>query len=259
MRRFVFTLELALVLALAYPLGAKGQFNGRNDRRSSDRVCLYENSYFQGREDCYRPGEEIRDLRNRRNSVSSIRVFGNAIITIFDSKNFDGRSLQISSDVRDLAQVSAGGLAGLSKWNDRIESFRVSNNIRTDSRTDSRNDRRDSRSDRRNDYDNAICVYEETNYRGGYDCFAPGDELNDLERRSGWNDRISSIRVYGNARATVYVDARFRGERLVVDHDIPDLGRMRLRDRSWDNQISSIDVVGSRGRDSNRRYYRYRY
>jgi len=48
--------------------------------------------------------------------ISSIRVFGNAEVTVFREMNFQGQSRRFDSDARDLRDV---------RWNDRISSFRV--------------------------------------------------------------------------------------------------------------------------------------
>ena len=53
----------------------------------------------------------------------------------------------------------------------------------------------------------------------------------------GWNDRISSIRVYGRARIEVYRDADYRGQRLRIERDSADLGAI-----NWSDQISSFQV-----------------
>ena len=80
----------------------------------------------------------------------------------------------------------------------------------------------------------------------------------DLGRRASWNDHISSIRVFGPTRVTLYRDINFRGDRVTVDRDIPDLRRLRMTgSMNWDNQVSSLDINGGRGRaygrDSSRR------
>lgn len=235
-----FTLVVSL-LAVS-PAMAQGGRNGR----PVDRVCVYENNNFQGWEDCYEVGDEVNDLRGHNNSVSSIRIFGNAVITIYDNKNFSGQTVQISSDVKDLAQMRSGGFGGLSIWNDRVESLRISQPGR---KPDPRDDRNSGY--RRPDTENVICVYDEKNYRGNYDCFAPDQDTSDLGRHGGWSDRISSIRVFGNAHGTAFLDIKYRGEQVAIDRDIPDLRQLRTRDgRNWDKQISSIEISGGR---SNRR------
>ena len=92
-----------------------------------------------------------------------------------------------------------------------------------------------------------VCVYEDTNYRGRVECFDSGRDISDLGRSGDWSDRISSIRIVGDARAAAYLDVNYRGEKLMIDQDIPDLSHIHLRNgRGWDNQISSIEVGGSR-------------
>jgi hypothetical protein len=256
MRKVTGILWLSLLLVAVAPVGARPQL-GRND--NGDRVCVYQNNNFQGWQECYRPGDEVADLNTHGNNISSIRVFGRAIITVYDSRNFQGPSAQISSEVRDLVQLNAGGFANRQNWNDRIESFRVTSpNYRAPEPETvfGRNDRRD---DRRNDRfgrgePDSICLYEDTNFRGRVECFDAGRQVSDLGRSGNWSDKVSSIRIIGDGRAAAYLDIGYRGEHLVIDQDIPNLSHLRLGNgRTWDNQISSIEVVGGR-RAVGRRY-----
>ena len=43
--------------------------------REDDRVCFYRDVQYQGQAWCYRPGDELADLRDRRNQISSLRIF----------------------------------------------------------------------------------------------------------------------------------------------------------------------------------------
>jgi len=250
MRKVTGVLWLSLLLVAVTPVGARPQF-GRNDNRSGDRVCVYQNNNYQGWEECFRPGDEVANLHSHGNSISSIRVYGRAILTVYDGRNFDGPSAQIANEVRDLNQFSAGGFGNRS-WNDRIESFRVTSpNSRVPEpppvfgRPDRRDDRRDDRFGQREP--DSICLYEDTNYRGRVECFDAGRQISDLGRSGSWSDRVSSIRIMGNAKAAAYRDISYRGERLVIDQDIPDMSHLRLRDgKTWNDQISSMEVVGGR-------------
>jgi hypothetical protein len=229
---------------------------------------LYEHSNFGGWQQCYLPGEDIGDLGNYRNNISSIRVFGNARVSIFANKNFDGASMEVASDIRDLAQQRITGTVMALSWNDVIESVRVTGPAVARAPAPPvtrvpdppvyrepvyrepvyRDDDR-YRDDRRGNRNNVVCIYEERDFRGRYDCFETGDEIADFGRRSGWNDRISSIRIFGVARVTLYRDINFRGDRITVDHDVADLRRVRMTSSmNWDNQTSSLDVNGGRGR-----------
>ena len=94
-----------------------------------------------------------------------------------------------------------------------------------------------------------VCFYEDINYGGRYFCAAAGTSTPQLS--SGDNDEISSIRLFGNAVATVYRDPNLRGQSRVIDSSVSDLRAMGFNDR-----ISSFDVGASRfdnGRGDNGR------
>jgi hypothetical protein len=100
-----------------------------------------------------------------------------------------------------------------------------------------------------------VCIYEDRDYRGNFQCFNAGDEVADLTRIGRWSDKISSIRVFGPDRIQVFRDIHFQGERIVIDRDVPDLRRIQLRwGGNWDNQITSLFVPGGRGRGPRGRF-----
>ena len=216
-------LMMALLGLSIVPIDAVAQ-----GERARDRVCFYRDVEFQGWEVCYRPGDELADLRDRRNEVSSIRVFGRARVVVYDLREFDGASDEFNSDVPDL---TLRNMAGSRSWNDRIDSFQIESGFDRPGRRGPRADR-DDRFGR-----DGICVFDEPDFRGRSQCWEAGEEERNLNRLNAWNDRISSIRVFGRARAIVYTDAGYRGQRLRIDRDIPDLRSVDL-----DDQISSIDV-----------------
>ena len=61
----------------------------------------------------------------------------------------------------------------------------------------------------------------------------------------GFNDRISSIRVFGGVRIRVFNDPNFGSFSLMIDHDVNDLRYIPLADipfKNWNDRISSIAV-----------------
>src|SRR6185436_13800417 len=80
-----------------------------------------------------------------------------------------------------------------------------------------------------------VCFYEDINYGGRYFCADAGTSTPQVS--SGDNDEISSIRLFGNAVATVFRDPNFRGQSRVIDSSVSDLRGMGLNDR-----ISSYEV-----------------
>jgi hypothetical protein len=222
-------LLVALVLVSSWPgsgLAASQEARGHDE----DRVCFYRDVNFAGPSWCYRPGDELANLGNRRNEISSIRIAGRARVLVFDQREFAGESEEFRSDVPDLTLRNLGGSRS---WNDRIESFRV------ESPAEGTGRRGRGQSDRGNPFgrDGGICVYEFADYRGRSECWPAGEDVINLNRFENWNDRISSIRVYGRARARVHRDAQFRGGHVEIARDVRDLVSI-----GWDDQISSIEV-----------------
>lgn len=88
---------------------------------------------------------------------------------------------------------------------------------------------RPGRPDRRD----RVCFYEDVRFGGDQFCARPGERLRSL---GNWNDRISSIRVFGDAEAQVCEHNGFRGRCVVIDRNVRNLGRR------GNDVISSIRV-----------------
>jgi len=85
-----------------------------------------------------------------------------------------------------------------------------------------------------------VCFYEDINFDGRYFCSAAGESTSRVS--SGNNDEISSIRIFGDAVATVYRDPDFRGQSRVFNSSVSDLRSFGFNDR-----ISSYQVDSGRG------------
>ena len=86
------------------------------------------------------------------------------------------------------------------------------------------------------------CFYKDSNFGGSFFCLRRGEQRESLEN---YGDKISSIRVFGRARATVFDDRNFSGARQRVLVDVGDLRNYRVRQKpghTWNNRISSILV-----------------
>jgi Protein of unknown function (DUF3011)/Peptidase inhibitor family I36 len=84
------------------------------------------------------------------------------------------------------------------------------------------------------------CFYKDSNFRGDYICLRRGESRPALSM----NDSISSIRVFGGARALFYIDSNFRGQRGTTVSDIANLSNWRVpgMNHSWNDRISSVQV-----------------
>lgn len=91
------------------------------------------------------------------------------------------------------------------------------------------------------------CFYKEHDFGGDFFCLRPGERWPSLPR--GFNDRISSVRVFGGARLRVFTNDNFNGPSLIIDHDIFDLRRVPVGPnpfKSWNDRISSLAVFTGR-------------
>ena len=229
-RAFAALIVAGLSMSAAPTFAQQGRDrNDSRDNRDTDRVCFYRDVEYQGPSWCYRPGDELADLRNRGNEISSIRIFGRARVIVWDGEEFMGVTDEFDMDVPDLRLRA---IEGRRNWNDRIDSFRVTAfNRRGRGFGFGRGEDRDNRPAR-----DRNCVYEDINYGGRSQCWNADEEERNLSG-TGWNDRISSIRVYGRARIEVYRDADYRGQRVRIERDSADLGAI-----NWSDQISSFQV-----------------
>jgi hypothetical protein len=91
------------------------------------------------------------------------------------------------------------------------------------------------------------CFYRDYNFRGDYFCVKSGERLGSLP--PGFNDRIRSIRVFGDAAVRVFNDENFRGVHTFFRGDAArNLHEIRVPDnpsKNWADRISSIAVFRS--------------
>ncbi|MGC2193303.1 MAG: beta/gamma crystallin domain-containing protein [Terriglobales bacterium] len=103
---------------------------------------------------------------------------------------------------------------------------------------------RDDRDDR--DRRSGACFYTEANFGGDKFCLRAGERVGQVP--PGFNDRISSIRIFGRNEITVYQNRDFGEPSLRLRDDVANLQSYQINPgHSWNDRVSSI-VVG-RGRD----------
>ena len=80
------------------------------------------------------------------------------------------------------------------------------------------------------------CFFQHAGYGGGSFCVATGDSIGNLNS-IGWNDAISSIRLYGGAAVQACEHAGFGGACATWNSNKSDLTGI-----GWNDIISSVDV-----------------
>lgn len=231
---------------------ASAQPRWGRERMPQNGACFFEDRNFGGRYFCVRPGEDLRVIPSGMNDrVSSIRLLGASEVTVFRDNDMRGRSVSFTHDVADLKRDG---------WNDAISSIAVSNgyygnNGYGNNGNGRGNGRGHNREDRNGYYNDNLgyngwnpegpvwgraampregaCFYEDANYRGRYFCVPRGGVYSSLP--NGFNDRISSVRVFG-ASVQLFDDRDMRGRSTEIRRDDSNLkGR-------WRDAVSSIRV-----------------
>ena len=222
---------------------ASAQPRWGRERVPNQGACFYEDANFRGNYFCVRQGERLPSLPSGMgDKISSVRVFGSSEVTVFRDANMRGRSARFIDDVRNLKGEG---------WNDQISSLDVTSgrdysayggNGGNRGRARGRGDRNPGGwgSDRtpvwgRNGQNpsEGACFYEDVNFRGQYFCAPRGATYTALP--SGFNDRISSIRVFGS-EVRIFQDRNFGGRSTEIRSDVPNLRG------NWRDKISSIRV-----------------
>ena|ERR1700761_160615 len=87
------------------------------------------------------------------------------------------------------------------------------------------------------------CFYKDGNFRGQYFCMRQGENWPALP--GGFNDGISSIRVFNGAQVRIFNNSNFGGVNVRIRRSVPDLRGLRLPDnpsKTWNDRISSLAV-----------------
>ena len=106
---------LAACAVIATPSTASAQFGGGPLPREG--ACFYQDSNYRGQYFCVEAGDGLSSMPSGANDrISSIRVLGPAVVTVFEDPRFRGESLRVDSDVRDLERQN---------FNDAISSIQI--------------------------------------------------------------------------------------------------------------------------------------
>ena len=191
------------------------------ERMPQAGVCFFENNNFRGRYFCVRPGERLQSLpAGMGDEISSLRVVGGVEVTVFRDSEWRGRSARFIGDVRDLKREG---------WNDQISSVDVGRGVGGGGWCGNRQPVWGNQPVPRE----GACFYRDADFGGQYFCAPRGATYTSLP--SGFNDRISSVRVFG-AEVRIFQDRNFGGRSTEIRSDVPNLRG------NWRDKVSSIRV-----------------
>jgi hypothetical protein len=90
------------------------------------------------------------------------------------------------------------------------------------------------------------CFYKDANYSNVYFCVAEGQRYSSLP--PGFNDVISSIRLFGSSNVRIFNDTNFGGMSAVTRSSVSNLKNFPLAGypgKHWNDRISSLAVFDS--------------
>lgn len=229
---------IGILSSLVVAQSAAAQPRWGRERVPTQGACFYEDVNFRGSYFCVREGDRLSSLPSgMSDKISSVRVTGDAEVTVFRDNDMRGRSARFINDVRSLKGEG---------WNDQISSIEVTagrdysgyggpGRGRARGRTDNRGWRDRLPVWGRNEPmpREGACFYEDADFRGQYFCAPRGATYTSLPR--GFNDRISSVRVFG-ADVRLFQNDHFRGRSTEIRSDVRDLRG------NWHDNVSSIRV-----------------
>ena len=109
-----------ILFASMVMLAASSNLHAQHWGRESfprDGVCFYKDPDFRGDYFCARSGDSVGSLgKDMNDEISSMRLFGDAEVTVFQDVRFAGRSARFDLEIRDMKHAG---------WDDKISSFRV--------------------------------------------------------------------------------------------------------------------------------------
>src|ERR1051325_176970 len=168
---------------------------------------------------------------------------------LYEDRHFKGRMMEFSGDMPDLDRVA---LSKSKTWHDNVGSLRVVPEYAYYEREriyQLPSDEHDRiyqlpsdevvilRSKPSGIPNEGFCVFDKPHFEGRSQCWSGNTDISDLSF-GDWKDKISSIRVFGHSRIVGYKDSDFRGDRIIIDHDVSNLGDVPMRNAgNWNDEI----------------------
>ena len=127
------SLVIGLLCCSALTVGAQDPWVYRDhpkwdatwNRRPMPRAgaCFFKDGGFQGDRFCVRKGDRLDSLPgNFGDNISSMQLFGNARVTVYNDRNFRGGSQEFRRSIGDLRREK---FRDGHTWNDQISSMTV--------------------------------------------------------------------------------------------------------------------------------------
>ena len=89
------------------------------------------------------------------------------------------------------------------------------------------------------------CFFKDIDFGGEKFCVRPGERMAMVP--PGFNDHISSVRIFGRTEVTLYQGRDFQEPSIRIREDVANLQRFQVQPgHSWNDRISSVEVASMR-------------
>lgn len=170
-------------------------------------ACFFESDDYEGNRACYVLEASDSESKSKlpssvRNRVTSVRLYGDADVTMYDHSDYGGHSFRVLSNIWKM-----------DFYNDEISSFKIRH------RTSA----------------NYACFYEHPGYRGTSRC-VPGNS----QQNTFWSldNDFSSVLIGGRAQVTMYTGDNFTSSNKIIDRSYNDLQDIGWDDRIDSAKVS---------------------
>ena len=169
-------------------------------------LIVYEHHNYSGIQKKFFSLEDLSTLDNWENEISSLKLISNYQVTIFENKNFEGKTITLIGEVPDLKVL---------RWGDKISSIKIQ---------------------RAQKDINVALAFQHSDFKGEFLNLNLG-AYNNLKKNTWFNDDISSIRINKGYRVIVYEHDSYQGKRVILNESQSELKKFKMND-----EISSLVV-----------------
>ncbi len=208
--------------------GSKGNSDGSNQwvwgrpQTPARGACFYKDSNFRGEYFCAPTGTESPEMPGGlEDEISSIQIFGNSQVTLFQHPNYQGRTRTVDDSVSSLKSMG---------FNDKISAFRVDNLGQGPGSRGGPHGTNPWSWGRPQTPSKGACFFKDFDFRGESFCAPLGTQTARLPR--GVEDEISSIQIFGNVEVTLFQHPNFQGQTRTITSSINSLKSMGFNDRA---------------------------
>jgi hypothetical protein len=209
--------------------------NPPTNTSTGNAAILYQHSNYGGRNISLGEGKYTAKDFPLAQDLTAISLSRGFYIRLFEQDNFQGNSIDISTNIRDLGEMG---------WNDKAMSLEIIRGTAPNQQFNNNNNTWGNANNNNWVNANEVIIYQYTNYSGKMMNLQEGN-YGTLRNMNVGNYDISSIRIPMGFTVRLYARENGQGSFVDITQDMDNLSRI-----GWDNRAMSVQVVRT-GNNSN--------